>query len=61
MSLPHGTSLFGVCLGLPPASGGYEWTVVPVERSDDYMSALEKASAKGNIKPFAQFLGQLVG
>ncbi len=43
------------------ASGGYPWTVVPVERRDDYMAALEKASAEGNIVPFARFLGQLVG
>lgn len=43
------------------ASGGYPWTVVPVERRDDYMAALEKASTEGDIVPFAQFLGQLVG
>jgi hypothetical protein len=42
------------------ASGGYPWTVVPVDRRNDYMAALEKASAEGNIVPFAQFLGQLV-
>ncbi len=42
------------------ASGGYPWTVVPVKRRDDYMAALEKASAEGNIVPFARFLGQLV-
>ena len=42
------------------ASGGYPWTVVPVERRDDYMAALEMASVEGNIVPFARFLGQLV-
>lgn len=42
------------------ASGGYPWTVVPVDRRDDYMAALEKASAEGDIIPFAQFLGQLL-
>jgi len=43
------------------ASGGYPWTVVPVDRRNDYMAVLEKASAEGNIVPFARFLGQLVG
>jgi hypothetical protein len=42
------------------ASGGYPWTVVPVNLRDDYMAALESASAEGDIVPFAQFLGQLV-
>jgi len=42
------------------ASGGYPWTVVPVEGRDDYMAALEKASVEGNITPFAQSLGNLV-
>ena len=42
------------------ASGGYPWTVVPVEGRDDYMAALEKASVEGNITPAAQFLGNLV-
>lgn len=43
------------------ASGGYPWTVIPVERRQDYMDALEAASVKGNIEPFAKFLGYLVG
>jgi Fic family protein len=42
------------------ASGGYPWTVVPVTRRNDYMSALESASVGKNIKPFAQFLARLV-
>ena len=42
------------------ASGGYPWTVIPVERRTDYMQALEAASVDQNIKPFAQFLGDLV-
>ncbi|MGB0425201.1 MAG: Fic family protein, partial [Flavobacteriales bacterium] len=41
-------------------SGGYEWTVIPVEERDKYMSALESASAKQDIKPFAEFLADLV-
>ena len=43
------------------ASGGYPWTVIPVERREDYMNALESASVKGSIMPFAKFLGSLVG
>lgn len=42
------------------AAGGYPWTVVPLERRDAYMAALEDASVRQNIVPFAQFLGKLV-
>lgn len=42
------------------AAGGYPWTVVPVERRDAYMAALEDASVRLNLVPFAQFVGKLV-
>jgi Fic/DOC family len=42
------------------AAGGYPWTVVPLERRDAFMAALEEASVRQNIAPFADFLGQLV-
>lgn len=42
------------------ASGGYPWTVIPVERRDEYMQALEKASVEQDITPFAAFVGYLV-
>ena len=42
------------------ASGGYPWTIVPLERRDDYMGALEAASVKQDIRPFAQLIGGLV-
>ena len=42
------------------ASGGYPWTIVPLEKRDEYMAALEEASVKQNIEPFTQFLGKLV-
>lgn len=42
------------------ASGGYPWTVIPVEKRDEYMTALEKASVDHNITEFAKFLGDLV-
>lgn len=42
------------------ASGGYPWTVVPLQQRDAYMAALEEASAHQNIAPFAKLLGGLV-
>jgi Fic family protein len=42
------------------AAGGYPWTVIPIEKRDDYMNALESASVKQDIAPFAAFLGRLV-
>lgn len=42
------------------ASGGYPWTVIPVEERKTYMQALEKASVDQNIEPFANFISFLV-
>jgi len=42
------------------ASGGYPWTVIPVDERNAYMSALEEASVGQNIVPFADFLARLV-
>jgi Fic family protein len=42
------------------AAGGYPWTVVPLEGRDAYMAALEEASVRHNITPFADFTAQLV-
>ena len=42
------------------AGGGYPWTIIPLEKRDDYMAALESASVELNIAPFAMFLGRLV-
>ena len=42
------------------AAGGYPWTIIPVDRRDDYMASLESASVHQDIKPFAQFLATLV-
>lgn len=42
------------------ASGGYPWTVIPVEGRKIYMETLEKASVENNIEPFSRFLGDLV-
>ncbi len=42
------------------AGGGYPWTVIPLQKRDNYMAALESASVEQNIAPFAMFLGHLV-
>lgn len=42
------------------ASGGYPWTVVPLERRDQYTAALEAASVGQDIAPFAAFVAGLV-
>jgi len=42
------------------AGGGYPWTVIPLQKRDNYMAALESASVEQNIAPFAMFLGRLV-
>jgi hypothetical protein len=42
------------------ASGGYPWTVIPLETRNDYMTALEEASVRRDIEPFSRFLAELV-
>ncbi|MBW1642124.1 MAG: Fic family protein, partial [Deltaproteobacteria bacterium] len=42
------------------ASAGYPWTVIPLDKRNDYMGALESASVNQDIVPFAIFLGHLV-
>lgn len=46
-------------MNLMLTAAGYPWTIVPVERRDAYMTALEQASAGGEIGPFADFLAEL--
>jgi len=41
-------------------TGGYPWVVVPVERRDEYMASLEKASVEEDIEPFVRFICSLV-
>ncbi|WP_210499191.1 Fic family protein [Vibrio crassostreae] len=40
--------------------GGYNWTVVLVERRDEYLAALEKASVGGDVTQFACFIQELM-
>ena len=42
-------------------SGGYNWTVIPVEKRQEYMKALEKASVNEDITDFTVFLAELEG
>lgn len=42
------------------ASGGYPWTVIPLSTRNEYMAALEEASVRRNIDPFARFIAGLV-
>ena len=38
------------------ASGGYPWTILPVEERSKYMEALEQASVEQDIVPFTKFI-----
>lgn len=42
------------------AAGGYRWTIIPVEKRQEYMVALESASVDQDIRPFTQYLTQLL-
>jgi hypothetical protein len=42
------------------AAGGYPWTTVPLQQRATYMAALEQASVRQTIVPFAKFIGDLV-
>jgi Fic family protein len=41
-------------------TGGYSWTIIPIEKRDKYMSALETASIDGDIIQFAEFIYSLI-
>lgn len=42
------------------AAGGYSWIVIPVEKRNEYMNALEMASVNQDIIPFTKFLASLI-
>ena len=42
------------------ASGNYPWTVITLDKRDQNMSALEKASIDYDITDFAGFIGEKV-
>jgi hypothetical protein len=41
-------------------TGGYVWTIVPLQQRPPYMAALEQASSAQNIQPLAKFFADLV-
>ncbi|MBT7306926.1 MAG: Fic family protein [Gammaproteobacteria bacterium] len=47
-------------MNLMLAAGGYPWLVIPVERRNEYMDALESASVDQDIVPFTKFLADLL-
>jgi len=47
-------------MNLMLAAGGWPWIVIPVAQRRTYMAALEEASLRQNIAPFADFLALLV-
>ena len=59
---PDGNGRVGrFLMNLMLTAAGYPWTVVPVDRRDTYMAALEAASVGQDIGPFTDFLAGLVG
>ena len=59
---PDGNGRLGrFLMNLMLTAAGYPWTVIPVERRDVYMAALEAASVRQDIGPFTDFLAGLVG
>jgi fido (protein-threonine AMPylation protein) len=46
-------------MNLMLAAGNYPWVVIPVQRRESYMHALEEASVKQNIATFTKFLASL--
>ena len=42
------------------ASGGHPWTVIPLEKRNQYMAALESASVDQDIAPFTKLLSDLI-
>jgi hypothetical protein len=42
------------------ASGGFPWTIIPVDKRENYMAALEKASVDQDISVFTAFIANLI-
>ena len=57
---PDGNGRIGrFLMNLMLTAAGYPWTVIPVERRDTYMAALEDASVRQDVGPFTDFLAGL--
>lgn len=48
-------------MNLMMAAAGHPWTVVRIDHRDAYMAALEVASVEGDIIPFAELIGKIMG
>ena len=46
-------------MNLMLTAADYPWTIIPDERRDVYMEALEDASVRQDIEPFSDFLSGL--
>jgi Fic family protein len=58
---PDGNGRIGrFLMNIMLAAGGYPWTVIPLDRRDLYIDALEKGSVEQDIVPFTLFLNGLV-
>jgi Fic family protein len=42
------------------STSGYSWTIVPVEKRNVYMEALEKASIDGDIADFTKLIAEFI-
>jgi hypothetical protein len=59
--LPDGNGRLGrFIMNTMLASGGFPWTVVPVDERSRYMEALDAASIRNDIGPFATLIADLV-
>jgi Fic family protein len=41
-------------------TGGYDWVIIPTERREEYMRALEIASVENDITKFCEFIATLL-
>ena len=41
-------------------TGGYDWVIIPTERREEYMRALEIASVENDITKFCEFIASLL-
>lgn len=42
-------------------TSGHPWVVIPVERREEYMAVLEKASVEGDVEGVMRFIGEFFG
>ncbi len=58
---PDGNGRIGrFLMNVMMAAGHYPWTIIPVDRRNEYMEALEQASVQQNIIPFCNFVASCV-